>query len=94
MKVSVIVCTRNQAQSIIGLLETIAQALANAAPLDAEIVVVDGSSSDNTSAVVRKWAAACAFPVRLLFEARKGIAAARSCGIQTAQGVSLYARTG
>jgi len=67
MKVSVIVCTRNRAQSIIGFLETIAQALTNAAPLDAEIVVVDGSSSDNTSAVVRKWGGlvrlSCAFAV-------------------------------
>ena len=41
MKLSVIVATRNRASSLPGCLQSIAAALAHAAPLDAEIIVVD-----------------------------------------------------
>ena len=67
-------------------MDSIADALASAAPLEAEIVVVDNASEDETSALVEQWAASCEFPVRLLYESRKGLAAARNCGIRGAQG--------
>jgi glycosyltransferase involved in cell wall biosynthesis len=60
--------------------------MAHAAPVDAEIVVVDNASTDNTSDVVKAWATACAFPVRLLFEPNKGLAVARNCGVSGSQG--------
>ena len=87
--ISVIVCTRNRAHAIVGCLDSIAAALSHAAPVDAEIVVVDNASEDDTSAVVTRWAASCAFPVRLLHEPRKGLAVARNCGIRGAQGELL-----
>ncbi len=86
MKLSVIVCTRNRVHAIIPCLDSIAQSLAHAAPVDAEIVVVDNGSEDNTSAVVRKWADSCTFPVQLLREPRKGLSAARNCALRAAHG--------
>lgn len=86
MKLSVIVCTRNRAQALIPCLDSITQSLTHAAPVDAEIVVVDNASEDNTSAGVRAWAGASAFPVRLLYEPRKGLSAARNCALRAAQG--------
>jgi hypothetical protein len=44
MRLSVVVATRDRAHAIAGCLDSIAAALANAAPLDAEIVVVDNAS--------------------------------------------------
>jgi glycosyltransferase involved in cell wall biosynthesis len=86
MKLSVIVCTQNRAYAITGCLDSIAAALSNASPVDAEIVVVDNASEDDTSVVVKKWLESCAFPVQLVLEPRKGLAIARNCGIGAAQG--------
>jgi glycosyltransferase involved in cell wall biosynthesis len=83
---SVIVATRNRVDSIAGCLESIASALSNASPIAAEIVVVDNGSEDNTSAVVKRWAETCAFPVRLLIEPRKGYSVALNCALRAAQG--------
>jgi Glycosyl transferase family 2 len=52
VKLSVIVATRNRAQAIGPCLDSIAEALAEAAPLDAEIVVVDNGSTDDTAEVI------------------------------------------
>jgi GT2 family glycosyltransferase len=85
MKVSVLICTRNRADSLRRTLETVfAQRLA--AGFDYEVVVVDNGSEDETRRVVSE------FPVprggRLLyhFEARPGLARARNAGIEAASG--------
>jgi glycosyltransferase involved in cell wall biosynthesis len=89
MKLSVMIATRNRAHAIAGCLESIAASLAKAAPLDAEIVVVDNGSKDGTSRVVEQWATGCAFPVRVLVEPRAGVAVARNRALRTAQGELL-----
>jgi GT2 family glycosyltransferase len=89
MKLSVIVATRNRAHAIAECLDSIAASLANAAPLDAEIVVVDNGSQDATSRTVEQWATGCAFPVRLLVEPRAGLSVARNRALRTAQGELL-----
>ena len=48
MKLSVIVATRNRGHAITPCLDSIAASIAHAAPLDAEIVVIDNGSTDNT----------------------------------------------
>jgi GT2 family glycosyltransferase len=89
MKLSVIIATRNRAHAIAGSLDSIAASLANAAPIDAEIVVVDNGSRDATSKAVEQWAAGCPFPVRLVMEPRPGLSVARNRALGTAQGELL-----
>jgi glycosyltransferase involved in cell wall biosynthesis len=89
MKLSVIVATRNRAHAISGCLDSIAVSLTKAAPLDAEIIVVDNGSQDATSRVVEQWATESTFPVRLLVEPRPGLSVARNRALRTAQGELL-----
>jgi len=89
MKLSVIICTRNRAHAITGCLDSIAASLSAAAPVAAEIVVVDNGSEDDTSAVVTKWAETAPFPVRLLLETKRGISAARNCALRVVRGELL-----
>jgi GT2 family glycosyltransferase len=89
MQLSIIVCTYNRKDQLIGCLDSIARSLAYAQPVDAEIVVVDNTSSDGTPAAVGKWAANCAFAVQFLVELRKGPVHARNCGCLVARGELL-----
>jgi glycosyltransferase involved in cell wall biosynthesis len=73
MKLSVIVGTRNRAHAITGCLNSIADSLANASLIDAEIVVVDNGSQDATSAMIEQWAGASSFRVQLLSEPKDGV---------------------
>jgi len=83
MKLAIIVCTRNRAHSILECVRSIEVAIANAAPVEAEIVVVDNGSTDETSAVLQQWASSCHYPVQLLFEARKGLSRARNRALRS-----------
>ena len=89
MKISVIVCTFNRPTAIVECLSSIAESIAAAAPIEAEIIVVDNASTDDTSAVIGEWKKTCAFPVQALYEPKKGAAAARNCGIRAARGKLL-----
>ena len=51
---------------------SIAAALNRAAPLDAEILVVDNGSTDDTGILIRKWAEASAIPAVAMSEPRPG----------------------
>ena len=72
LKLSVLVCTHNRSYNVIPCLDSIVQSLSNAAPIEAEIVVIDNASKDNTAIVLKEWAAKSPFPVNLQFEAKKG----------------------
>jgi GT2 family glycosyltransferase len=63
--------------------------LSLAAPIEAEIVVVDNASEDATSQVVRDWSAGCDFPVNVVYEGRKGVCNARNAGYRAARGALL-----
>jgi glycosyltransferase involved in cell wall biosynthesis len=89
MKLSVIVATRNRAHVLRPCLESIAVAVTKAAPLDAEIVLVDNGSQDNTSAVAEQWASSAAVPLRLVYEPTPGLAVAHNRALRTAQGELL-----
>jgi glycosyltransferase involved in cell wall biosynthesis len=86
MKLSVIVCTRNRVHALEACLDSIKQSLSHASSIEAEIVVVDNASEDGTSAFIQGWSETCCFPVRLCFEPKRGLAAARNCGLRAAQG--------
>lgn len=89
MRLSIIVATRNRAYTITGCLDSIAAAYAKAAPLDAEIVVVDNGSTDNTFQSVTQWAASSPLPVRVLSEPKAGLSRAHNRALLTAQGERL-----
>lgn len=86
MKLSIIVATRNRAQAIRQCLDSVAAALAKAGLSDAEIVVVDNGSTDDTAAVLEAWSSASAFPLQRLFEAKANVSAARNRAMGTARG--------
>jgi glycosyltransferase involved in cell wall biosynthesis len=89
MKVSVIVATRNRAHAIGPCLDSIATAFAEASPLDAEIVVVDNGSSDNTAEIIKAWATATRVSVQLLKEPKAGHARAQNHALRFAHGQLL-----
>ncbi|HEY5226342.1 MAG TPA: glycosyltransferase [Methylovirgula sp.] len=89
MKLSVIVATRNRVHAIAACLDSIAGALAKAAPLDAEIIVVDNGSTDATTEVVEAWRSASAIPVKLLLEPVSGQGRALNCALRSAEGELL-----
>ena len=89
MKLSVIVSTRNRAHAIAGCLDSVAAAFVAASPLDAEIVVVDNGSTDDTAAIVKAWAKANAVPLQLLFEPQAGLSRARNRALRAARGELL-----
>jgi glycosyltransferase involved in cell wall biosynthesis len=80
MKLSVIVATRNRAHAIGQCLDSIAAAIGKAAPLDAEIVLVDNGSTDSTFQTVTQWAGASPLPVRVLSEPKAGLSRAHNRG--------------
>jgi len=89
LKLSVIVATKNRAHAIIPCLESISASLAAAAAPDAEIVVVDNGSEDQTSALVEQWARRSSFPVQFLYEPKPGVSSAHNLALRTARGELL-----
>ena len=86
MRLSVIVATRNRARDIVACLSSIAAAIARAAPLDAEIVIVDNGSTDDTRQIIAGWAAANSVRVQSLMEARAGKGRALNRALRSAEG--------
>jgi glycosyltransferase involved in cell wall biosynthesis len=54
-----------------------------------EAVIVDNASSDETHAVIARWAKAMPFRVLIAYEERKGLSYARNTGLRTATGAIL-----
>jgi GT2 family glycosyltransferase len=92
MKLSFIIATKNRAYAIAECLDSVAAALAKAAPLDAEIVIVDNGSTDDTPARITAWASACTVSVQLLSEPTPGLSRAHNRALRAARG-DLFAFT-
>lgn len=86
MKISIILCTLNRASVIITALNSVAKAIENAAPAEAEIVIVDNGSTDNTPALIADWAQNSSLNVNIVNETRKGLSRARNTGMKAAKG--------
>lgn len=79
--VSIIICTRDRAQSLRATLASVAGT--NVPPeLDVELVVVDNGSRDTTAAVVREQQNAPDLPLRCVSEPLAGLSNARNAGLR------------
>lgn len=86
MKISILICTRNRAHSLVNCLESAKVAIMNIAPTSAEIVVVDNGSTDHTASVVADFSADCSFPVQYVVEPKAGVSRAKNTGVRAAKG--------
>lgn len=84
--ICVIVATRNRAHAIGQCLAAIEHAFHQCPGARGTIIVVNNASTDDTEAVVNDWAKTASIPVSLHYEAKKGLSAARNCGIRHAKG--------
>ena len=84
LKASLIICTRNRASRLgacLGYLDSVDFA-------DAELVLVDNGSDDDTAQILSSWAAGKSH-VRLVSEPKKGLGNARNAGWKAARGSTL-----
>ncbi len=86
MKLSYIIATRDRANEIVHCLDSVANALSRASLEDAEIIVVDNGSKDNTREAVRSWISNSGKSVNLLGEPRPGKSRALNSAIEASRG--------
>jgi hypothetical protein len=84
MELSIVVLTCNQRDYTLGLLRSIDNFMQHH---DAEFILIDNASTDNTIADVRRLASAWTEKLRIIINAQnRGVAAARNQGLKVAQG--------
>ena len=84
LPVSIIVCTRNRAESLGRTLAALARLDVSALPA-VELVIVDNGSTDGTAELVRTAAGSFPYPVRLVSCPEKGLSRARNAGVAEAR---------
>lgn len=84
MQLSVIICTRNRAEKLERLLQSIADCDRPTTDRQWEAIVVDNGSSDRTCEIATAFQAS--LPVRIVKEERAGLSHARNCGVEVARG--------
>jgi glycosyltransferase involved in cell wall biosynthesis len=84
--ISLLICTRNRADSLTTTLMSVERAAAYAGSTTIEIVLVDNGSVDDTPQRLAEWQARQPFPVHLVHEPRAGLARARNTGLTLCKG--------
>src|SRR6266576_376499 len=85
MRISLVICTYNRAFSLGRTLESLRQ-MSVPRDLEWELIVVDNNSTDNTRAVVQKFARTAGLTISYFFEAKQGLCHARNAGVANANG--------
>jgi glycosyltransferase involved in cell wall biosynthesis len=83
--ISVVVCTYNRSELLRGAVESLMR-LRTEDRLRYEVLVIDNASTDDTPQVIEELKHIATVPLRSVREMRKGVAAARNCGIRSAHG--------
>ncbi len=87
MVLSVIIPTRNRAQCLANLLDSLARQ--EPVPFEWEVIVVDNASTDDTAAVTRQKNQALLISIRYVLEPRPGLHQGRHRGAREARGEYL-----
>jgi glycosyltransferase involved in cell wall biosynthesis len=84
--VSIILCTRNRAQSLQLTLDSLNEL---SSPYECELVVVDNGSTDSTGELIRAFTRSSKLPVKYISEPRKGKSHALNTGVKSSAGTVL-----
>jgi glycosyltransferase involved in cell wall biosynthesis len=85
-QISIIVCTRNRAESLPVCLNSIEQAAVANRAVEVELLIVNNGSTDATAAVLRAWQRSTSVRCRVLLAEQRGLSHARNYGLQHATG--------
>lgn len=85
VKLSIVICTYNNANSLAKTLSDLNQCVAYI-PEQIELLIVDNNSSDDTPDVYNKLVKASPFFTTYLFEEKQGLSHARNLGLNSARG--------
>ena len=85
-QISIIVCTRNRAESLPVCLNSIEQAAAANRAVEVELVIVNNASTDATAAVLQAWQKSTSVRCRVLLAEQPGLSHARNYGFEQATG--------
>jgi glycosyltransferase involved in cell wall biosynthesis len=85
-QISIIVCTRNRAESLRVCLNSIELAVANNSTIEVELVVVNNGSTDATAALLQEWQRSASIRCRVVVAEQRGLSHARNCGLEQATG--------
>jgi len=85
MDISLIICSYNRAHNLDACFKHLL-AQKNSDDITWELILVDNNSTDDTRAVVEKYANESALNIRYSFEAQQGLSYARNHGIALAEG--------
>ena len=83
MKIAVIACARNRGCATLECFQSIEDAISNAAPVDAGMIVVGDGSTRETAATLNKLKVSCSCTIELLLERKKQLSSARICGLRS-----------
>ena len=85
-QISLIVCTRNRAESLPACLNSIEQAAVANRAVEVELLIVNNGSTDATAAVLQAWQKSTSVRCRVLLAEQRGLSHARNCGLEHATG--------
>jgi len=85
-QISLIVCTRNRAESLPVCLNSIEQAAVANRAVEVELLIVNNGSTDATAAVLLAWQKSTSVRSRVLLAEQRGLSHARNHGLEHATG--------